>query len=954
MLLGHVESSKPICASRDSKASASMAASEWRGDETKLQQLCQMFEAGSSADSGVQQQVMQMLSQFSQLPDFNMYLVAVFAQMPSQPEVVRQRAGLLLKTNVTKLQAGTLQPVVAEHINGAALAQLQDASRVIRHTAGSILTTMVQKVGLSACGQTLERLVDNLGSQSQGVVEGSLSALSKVCEDEVTLLGQLSDLSPATAQDMQLFVTWSAQRLLPRVFEIATPSSPPFARQSCLECLNHFALGGTFNKSEIPGVQGFPALEQFGERYIEVLGTMASDTVPEVLQGVCKGFACVVENSWRCLSEQHYQIILNFMLKACQNPEYSVRLEALAVWSPCCETMQTWNLVKVLLPDLVPALLINMIYSDADYMCMEQAQLEDDNAALPDLLDDIKPRFAKDKLGDAADEDDDNGKGGGAWGAEWTVRKAAASSLDRLSTVFQDEVVKLVLPHIEQKLQHAAWEHQEVGVLAMGAIAAACWDKLAPFLPKVMEMLIGLTATPKPLVRSISCWCICRFSAWICDEQTANREQILSSVLKAILQRCLDRNKRVQEAACSALATLIESALVQLAPYLEDIVRTLVTAFQLYQTKNFRILYDAVGTLAWAVGWELDRPQLVEALLTPVMQKFETVPDNDLTTISLFECVSNLVQNLRHSLLPVIPRIIQRCMRIIGEVTRATQMFDQNPNEYEQPDSELMAASLDLLAGIIEGLLDSSGQVVMQSNFLAMLPEVLRCKSMRVKQSGFALMGSAASHCMEQLGPHLPQLLPLCATGLVNGMTTMVSHNASWAIGEVCVRVSPAIIDPHVDILLAGFIQILNRKDGIDIKPWQRQGHRALLGNVCITIGRLGTVCTDRCGKELQTFLMPWCIVMRTQRPDREKIKAFEGLCAMIQANPMAGAQCFPFLAGAISTLPPQLTPEPQMNVLKQILHGYKTHFGAQWPEVFNGLPPDVNQRLSEWYQVTL
>merc|ERR1712054_140496 len=138
---------------------------------------------------------------------------------------------------------------------------------------------------------------------------------------------------------------------------------------------------------------------------------------------------------------------------------------------------------------------------------------------------------------------------------------------------------------------------------------------------------------------------------------------------------------------------------------------------------NFRILYDAVGTLAWATNWELDKPPLVEALMGPVMQKFATVADNDMTCIALFECCSNLVQNLRHSLLPVIPQFIQRCMRIIGEVSRTAQMFEQNPNEYEQPDYELMAASIDLLAGIIEGLLDSSSQVNAQHNFLAALPD---------------------------------------------------------------------------------------------------------------------------------------------------------------------------------------------------------------------------------------
>lgn len=156
-------------------------------------------------------------------------------------------------------------------------------------------------------------------------------------------------------------------------------------------------------------------------------------------------------------------------------------------------------------------------------------------------------------------------------------------------------------------------------------------------------------------------------------------------------------------------------------------------------------------------------------------------------------------------------------------------------------------------------------------------------------------------------------------------------------------------MEPHIDVLLPAFVAILHRKDGIDFKPWQRQGHRALLGNVCITIGRLGLVCGDRMGKDLQTFLMPWCIVMRSQRLDKEKVKAFEGLCTMIKVNPMAGVQTFPHLAGAISSIPPL----PPIIALKEILHSYKAQFGAQWPDVYNQLPQDIKQRLGELYQLT-
>ncbi len=73
-----------------------------------------------------------------------------------------------------------------------------------------------------------------------------------------------------------------------------------------------------------------------------------------------------------------------------------------------------------------------------------------------------------------------------------------------------------------------------------------------------------------------------------------------------LLGRILDPNKRVQEAACSAFATLEEEACMELVPYLRDILQTLVTAFQQYQAKNLLILYDAVGTLADSVGHYLN------------------------------------------------------------------------------------------------------------------------------------------------------------------------------------------------------------------------------------------------------------------------------------------------------------------------------------------------------------
>lgn len=64
----------------------------------------------------------------------------------------------------------------------------------------------------------------------------------------------------------------------------------------------------------------------------------------------------------------------------------------------------------------------------------------------------------------------------------------------------------------------------------------------------------------------------------------------------------------MQEAACSAFATLEEEACTELVPYLGFILETLVFAFSKYQHKNLLILYDAIGTLADSVGHHLNKP----------------------------------------------------------------------------------------------------------------------------------------------------------------------------------------------------------------------------------------------------------------------------------------------------------------------------------------------------------
>jgi transportin-1 len=99
----------------------------------------------------------------------------------------------------------------------------------------------------------------------------------------------------------------------------------------------------------------------------------------------------------------------------------------------------------------------------------------------------------------------------------------------------------------------------------------------------------------------------------------------------------LDGNKRVQEAACSAFATLEEEACTELVPYLGFILETLVFAFSKYQHKNLLILYDAIGTLADSVGHHLNKPDYINLLMPPLIQKWNVLKDEDKDLFPLLE-----------------------------------------------------------------------------------------------------------------------------------------------------------------------------------------------------------------------------------------------------------------------------------------------------------------------------
>lgn len=119
----------------------------------------------------------------------------------------------------------------------------------------------------------------------------------------------------------------------------------------------------------------------------------------------------------------------------------------------------------------------------------------------------------------------------------------------------------------------------------------------------------------------------------------------MEPLTQILLQRILDNNKRVQEAACSSFSLLEEEAAADLIPYLQPILTTLCSAFSKYQHRNLLLLYDTVGTLADVVGETLNNSQYIDVIMPPLIEKWQEISDDSTDLFPLLEVSFYYIRN---------------------------------------------------------------------------------------------------------------------------------------------------------------------------------------------------------------------------------------------------------------------------------------------------------------------
>lgn len=842
-----------------------------------------------------------MLSQAKSNPDINNYLAYIFSS--TEPPIglalsandwhlVRSAASIMLKNNVKSDYKRIAEPSLAL-IKLAVPMGIQDKNSQIRNYAGNIATEMIRQGGLYSWPELLQELLKLLGNEtgqvSSEAQEGAMAAMAKICEDNTRLLER----------------EHNGQRplnvLLPKFIQ-ATKSPLPRVRAQALTAINVF----TPRKSQ--------ALLNSIDDLLQHLFFLAEDPVADVRRQVCRAFVRLVDTRPDKLLP-HLAGLVEYIISQQKSDDEDLACEAAEFWLAVGEHDSLWQSLEPYIHKIIPVLLECMVYSPEDIAVLGGASDDEDEE---DREEDIRPQFARKNLkrgangeassadagqngnayeklasmeedleeGEIDDESDDEGDE--SPDERWTLRKCSAAALDVFATDFGGPVFTSILPYLQANLRHADWPYREAAVLALGAVAEGCMDVVIPHLPELIPYLISLLDDPEPVVRTITCWTLGRYSSWAAHLQDpAQRQTYFVPLMDGLLRKMLDKNKKVQEAGASAMANLEEKAGRSLEPFCGPIIQQYILCFTKYKDKNRWILYDCVQTLAENVGPVLARPEHCNQLMPALIDRWQKVPDQSREMFPLLECLSFVAIALGDAFTPYAEPIFARCVGIIHQNLEQSIAATSNP-DLDQPDKDFLVTSLDLLSAIIQALDDVKASKLVENSqpaFFELLSFCMEDPADEVQQSAYAVLGDCAKFVFEQLRPFLPSILPVLLKRLdlenildeeIDGSFGAV-NNACWSAGEIALRYKKDMA-PFVPELLQRCVEIISN-------PCTPPGVNE---NAAIALGRLGLDNHDLLAPHLPKFSEEFLKSMEEIDPSEEKATAFRGFSLAVAQNPQS------------------------------------------------------------------
>lgn len=916
----------------------------WTPDPAAVAELAAIYKATLSSSKSERSAANDALALARQQPHFENYLCHLLVHESGAPPEVRAAAGINLKNSVVKHSAADRSYLLASVMDG-----LASPHAIVRNITGNVITSLFAAVHAAGWPQALPQLL-HLAETAPAPPsrEAAVSAVAKLCED-----------SGARLDDALLLAL--VQRLL--ALAQAPHASAPLKAHAIVG-LNHL----------VP----LPAAAAFIDQYLQVLFALAHDAHAAVRKNVCSAFVLMMEAHPRALVP-HMDGVVRFCVHLMQDPDDDVAIEACEFLLTLAELPHKAQraLFRPTLPVVLPALLDKMVYSEEQMFLMQLLDDKDD-ARVADRAQDVRPHAARskdthqvsklprgghDRAGDSDGSDDDSDDDSDDSDDDldlWNLRRCAAATLDALSLEYPEDVIAVTLPILQEKIVSPEWPVREAAILAFGAVSKSCIDLARDKLPTLVPFLVDRMKDTETRVRSITCWTLSRYASWVCEEahDGGTYANYFQPTFEAVVLLALDRKKIVQEAACSALASFVEDADVDLLDrYVGALLDHFAKCFASYQRKNMLTLYDCVTTFVDKIGPEVfgRSPEYANTLLPPLFANWQSLSDDDTDLWPLLECMSVVAAAMGESFAPYAVPVYERAVKILANALALNHEIHTDPS-IEAPEKDFIVTSLDLIDGLVQGFKDHSVDLMKQhgANVMELVMACFEDHDEDVRQLAYALLGDLAIFaCKDMVQPFIDPIV-VCIGNEINIRSYSsfpVTNNSIWAFGEIAIKADPDSIRPYVSNIVGLLIPLINLADT----------HQTLMENAAICIGRLGL----GGGAELIAPLLPdfvysWCSQMMYVIENEEKETAFLGFLQTLQLNPDQGLgglgnqQGRKNLAVLVSCIGNYFEPTDKLKeMFYQMLMSYKGLLGDAWEtEVLGLVDSDTRGFLQTSYGV--
>ncbi|KAG8894444.1 hypothetical protein FRB99_001259 [Tulasnella sp. 403] len=899
----------------------------WSPDPASLQEVLQVLrELTGSEVAKVQKGYTPRRQVFISIPGYSCYLVHIMAYLTNEDDHVRVVAGLLLRNNAMVIRMGPNN--VIGYVKANVLIVLNDHAKEVLDAAHQAVTALN---ALDQWPEALMQLMQSLDSTDPQQQEAGLHPLKRsfVCRNYPQKLNK--DINGQ----------WPLDFIIPKFISLADDPTPRIQFHA-ITSLSH--LISIKPQSLLANIN----------RYIPCLFRHASDENVDIRCCVCSTFTSLLVARYDRLIPD-LPMLAQLMLHAMQDKDENVALRACEFWLTFAETPNLALHLVPIIPELVSILLKCMVYREETLLQLNglgdgasEADKESSikswqygSGQIHDLggvpSGDSQGVAKQSKYGTTLDNEDDFC---GAYNfdlddpdfsPEWNVRKCAAAALSLLAEHLGNSHLKVLLPHLHERLYSKDWLQKESVILALGALAKGCIGGVELHLPQMVPLLISALNSQKPLIRSTTCWTLGYYALWCTQFETEpedGRNTYFIPTINGLLRMMSDDNKRVRTAGCQAFIMLLDTdAGPKLVPHVELILQNVMHAFQKCLWRNLTTLYDIIKTLTDAVGNTLENAQFAGILLSPLIKRLGTLDNSD----------DGLIPLLRAK-------------------------YQHNPSMGE-PNQHLVVTSLDTLGRLTQGL-KNSVEVSLATSDPPLLPLVGTCLKVRgnalvyvsplidkvqllsqhprapVRESAYALIGEMAISCSGVSRIFIPALIP----DIIHQIEPEpewnfigASNKAVWSVGEIVLQYGqdPEFL-PFVQPLISCLILILLN--------WRSP----LRLNAAVAIGsRISLVYPQLAAPYLDVFAGEWLLAMFVSKENEENDSAFRGFCTLVQANPSGISRHLALFCGLMVNWK---TPSDQLReLIRQVLHGFGGRNGPQWD---SQILPSLREALRVQYQV--